>query len=249
MTKIAIYYQPRHLVLALLVLIPLTMATSPAQLGPEPYQGSNYEGFESIFDGTLREWDGDPSLWKVQDNSIVGQTHPNQPVQSNTFLIWRGGTVEDFDLKLDFRMSSTNSGLQYRSIELPKKGQWVLKGYQADFDFNNKYTGALYEERGPRGLITKPGDMVQIQKSRRPRIIGQLRKASEIKKNIRVNGWNRMHVIARANVLIHLINGYVTSVVVDDDTPNRLSKGLIGLQIHTGDPMKVEFRNLFLRNY
>ena len=58
-----------------------------------------------------------------------------------------------------------------------------------------------------------------------------------------------MHVIARANVLIHLINGYVTSVVVDDDTPNQLGKGLIGLQIHTGDPMKVEFRNLYLRNY
>lgn len=249
MTKITICYQLLHPVFALLVLIPLTVTTSPTQVGPEPYQESNYEGFESIFDGTLREWDGDPSLWRAQGNTIIGQTHPDQPVRSNTFLIWRGGTVEDFDLKIDFRMNSTNSGLQYRSVELPKEGQWVLKGYQADFDFSNTYTGALYEERGPRALITKPGDMVQIQKNQRPRIVGQLRRASAIKKNIRVNGWNNMHVIARANVLIHLINGYVTSVVVDDDTPNQLGKGLIGLQIHTGDPMKVEFRNLYLRNY
>ena len=249
MTKIATFYQPLCPVPVLLVLILLAMTTSPAQIGPDPYQESDYGGFESIFDGTLQKWDGDFSLWRVQGNTIIGQTHPGQPVPANTFLIWRGGTVEDFDLKIDFRMSSTNSGLQYRSIELPKEGRWVLKGYQADFDFNNEYTGALYEERGPRGLITKPGDMVQIPKNQRPRIIGQLRNASEIKKNIRANDWNNMHVIARANVLIHLINGYVTSVVVDDDIPNRRDKGLIGLQIHTGDPMKVEFRNLYLRNY
>ena len=61
--------------------------------------------------------------------------------------------------------------------------------------------------------------------------------------------WNRLHVVARGNVLMHILNGYVTSLVVDDDEPNRVSEGLIGLQVHVGDPMKVEFRNLYLKKY
>ena len=155
--------------------------------------------------------------------------------------------VKDFDLKLEFRMNSTNSGVQYRSAELPGAGKWVLRGYQADIDFANNFTGALYEERGPRGLITRRGDMVQIEKRQRPRVIGRLRDGDEIKKHIKINDWNRLHVVARGNVLMHILNGYVSSVVVDDDAPNRVDQGLIGLQIHQGDAMKVEFRNLYLK--
>ena len=79
------------------------------------------------------------------------------------------------------------------------------------------------------------------------RVIGRLRDADEIKTHIKVNDWNRLHVVARGNVLMHILNGYVSSVVVDDDAPNRVDEGLIGLQIHQGDAMKVEFRNLYLK--
>ena len=235
--------------LALIGFVLVGAAAAQAPVGPEPYLEDDYDGFEKIFDGTLEKWDGDRAHWRARGDSIVGQTRRGKPISQNTFLIWRGGMVKDFDLKLEFRMDSTNSGVQYRSTELPGAGKWVLRGYQADFDFTNEYTGALYEERGPRGLITRRGDMVKIEKRQRPRVIGRLQDVDEIKKHIKVNDWNRLHVVARGNVLMHILNGYVTSVVVDDDVPNRVSEGLIGLQIHTGDPMKVEFRNLYLKRY
>lgn len=111
-------------------------------------------GFRQIFNGTsLDGWDGDSTFWRVENGAIVGESTAEKPVTENTFLIWSGGEPADFDLKLEFRISSTNSGIQYRSERLPeggaeKVGKWVLKGYQADIDFNNQYTGMLYEERG-----------------------------------------------------------------------------------------------------
>ena len=141
------------------------------------------------------------------------------------------------------------AGRNLSRAELPGAGKWVMRGYQADLDFANNFTGALYEERGPRGLIARRGDMVKIEKRQRPRVIGRLRDADEIKKHIKGNDWNSLHVVARGNVLMHILNGYVSSIGVDDDEPNRVSEGLIGLQIHAGDPMKVEFRNLYLKRY
>ena len=242
-------YEPAITILALIGFAFVGPAGAQAPFGPEAYVEVDYEGFEKIFDGTLEKWDGDPAHWKARRDSIIGQTHRGKPISQNTFLIWRGGMVKDFDLKLEFRMNSTNSGVQYRSAQLPGAGNWVMRGYQADFDFANNFTGALYEERGPRGLITRRGDMVKIEKGQRPRVIGRLQDADEIKKHIKVNDWNRLHVVARGNVLMHILNGYVTSVVVDDDAQNRVEEGLIGLQIHQGDPMKVEFRNLYLKRY
>ncbi len=215
-------------ILALTGFILAAPGVAQTPFGPEPYVEDDYEGFESIFDGTLDQWDGDPAHWKTSGTSIIGETQPGKPIAQNTFLIWRGGVVGDFDLKLEFRMNSTNSGLQYRSTRLRGSGEWVLGGYQADFDFDNNYTGALYEERGPRGLITRRGDMVQIEKGQRPRVIGHLGEADELKKHIKVNDWNRLHVVARDNVLIHILNGYVTSVVVDDDEPIRSPKASSG---------------------
>ena len=100
-------------------------------------------GFVPIFDGkTLNGWDGDPRFWRVENGEIVGETTPEKVVKQNNFLIWRGGTVKDFELKVEFRLNGTNSGIQYRSTELPDVGKWVLKGYQADIDFTQAATSA-----------------------------------------------------------------------------------------------------------
>src|SRR5690606_13357487 len=115
------------------------------------------EGFTSIFDGaSLDGWDGDPAHWRAEAGSIVGESTEDQPLEQNTFLIWRGGRPADFELQLEYRINSTNSGLQYRSVELPEVGTWVLKGYQADIDAENRYTGQIYEERG-RGFLALRG--------------------------------------------------------------------------------------------
>lgn len=204
-------------------------------------------GFASIFDGsTLTGWDGDPSFWRVESGTIVGETTKENPLKLNTFLIWRGGSPADFELKLDYKMNATNSGIQYRSVELPDVGKWVLKGYQADIDFQNTYTGQLYEERG-RGFLALRGQATQVAEGKKARVIGNIKNGDDAKGIIKINDWNTLHIIAQGNTLIHILNGQVTSVVVDDDAKGRAMSGLLGFQIHVGPPMKAEFRNIYLK--
>src|SRR6187402_130571 len=98
-------------------------------MGPEPLVVNYTEGFESIFDGkTMTGWDGDPDFWRVENGALVGESTKEKPLKLNTFLVWKGGEPADFEIKLDFKMNSTNSGFQYRSVLLPEVGKWVLKG-------------------------------------------------------------------------------------------------------------------------
>jgi hypothetical protein len=221
--------------------------------GAEPLVIGDHTGFTSIFDGTsLKDWDGDPSLWRVEGGAIVGQSTPENPVKQNTFVIWRGGEPKDFELKVEFKMSATNSGIQVRSVQLPAGpdiGKWVMRGYQADIDFNNQFTGQIYEERG-RGFLAMRGQAVYVPDGGQPVVIGNLQQTpDELKALIKVNDWNQVHIIARGTTIMQILNGAVTSIVVDDDTKNRQLSGLIGFQMHVGDPMRVEFRNIWLKKF
>src|SRR4026209_1110245 len=127
---------------------------SPPQVRPATgvypeTQPDDNTGFVSIFDGkTLNGWDGDTQFWRVENGEIIGETTPENVMKQNSFLIWRGGKIKDFELKVEFRMNGTNSGIQYRSSELPNVGKGVLKGYQADIDFTEGYLGNVHDERG-----------------------------------------------------------------------------------------------------
>ena len=165
----------------------------------------------------------------------------------NTFIIWRGGTTADFELKADFRITETgNSGVQYRSAALPDVGKWVLKGYQADIDGRNSYTGMLYEERG-RGFVAPRGQFVRMAEGGVPKLIGSPGEADSLKSAIKVADWNQIHIIARGVTITQVINGRVMSMCVDEDSKGRSMEGLLGLQLHVGPPMKVEFRNILFR--
>lgn len=214
-------------------------------------------GFEPIFDGTtMTGWDADPAFWRAEAGSLVGQSTPDNAVKENTFAIWRGGEPKDFELKVQYRMSATNSGIQIRSVhvpagtmegERPVTGKWVLKGYQADIDFDNQYTGQIYEERG-RGFLAMRGQSVYVPDGGRPKVIGNLQQSpDELKAIIKANDWNQVHLIARGTTIIQILNGAVTSIVVDDDTKNRVMSGLVGFQMHVGPPMTIEFRNILLK--
>jgi hypothetical protein len=214
---------------------------------PEALVLDAHDGFQSIFDGkSLTNWDGDTTHWRAENGELIGETTTENPLKLNTFAIWRGGKPKDFELKVEYKMNSTNSGIQYRSVEMPEIGKWVLKGYQADIDFDNRYTGQLYEERG-RGFLALRGQATYIPDGQKPRIIGNLEGGDALKAFIKVNDWNQFHVIARGNTLVHILNGHVTTVVVDDDTKNRADAGLLGFQLHMGPPMKAEFRNIWLK--
>jgi hypothetical protein len=203
-------------------------------------------GFTSIFDGkSLTGWDGDPGFWRVEEGALVGQTTKEHQPKQNTFLIWRGGSPANFELRLDYKLTGFNSGIQYRSIELPDI-KWAMKGYQADIDGEQKYTGQIYEERA-RGFLALRGQFTYIPEGKKPGLVGSLGDGEELKSLIHSDGWNSMHIIARGNTLIQVLNGRVMSMLIDDDTAGRKMEGLLGIQVHLGPPMKIEVRNIRIK--
>jgi hypothetical protein len=123
----------------------------------------------------------------------------------------------------------------------------VMKGYQCDIDFANMWTGQIYEERG-RGFLALRGQMNYVPDGGGPRVLGALQTSDDdLKRIVKVNDWNQAHVLARGNRIVEVLNGHVTSILIDDDTKGRAMSGLLGFQIHVGDPMKVEFRNIWLK--
>ena len=138
-------------------------------------------------------------LWRVEDGAIVGETKPGHHSASRTrFLIWRGGHPANFELKLEYRLTGGNSGIQYRSSELPEI-RWAMKGYQADIDAEQQYTGQIYEERG-RGFLALRGQSALIELGKKPAVIGRLGDDAELKRFIHSRGWNEYHIIAHGNV-------------------------------------------------
>ncbi len=224
---------------------PLALPPGPS-IYPTPLNESN-DGFVPIFDGTsLDGWDGDPRYWRVENHEIVGEVTAAVPLKQNSFLIWRRGRPANFELKTEFRVSALgNSGINYRSEEIAGT-KWLMRGYQADIDGPNHYTGQNYEER-VRTFLAPRGAIAYIATGQKPAIIASLGTADELAAFIKSGDWNEYHLIIRDNVMIHILNGHVMSEVIDDDTANRKMSGLLGLQVHVGGPMKVEYRNLLLK--
>ncbi|MEI7587949.1 MAG: DUF1080 domain-containing protein [Chitinophagia bacterium] len=210
-------------------------------------QAQNKAGFVQIFDGkSMKGWDADTTFWKVKDHSFVGEVTPSTPIKTNTFLIWRGGLPANFEFKASYRISPEgNSGVNYRSEELPDI-KYALKGYQADIDGGNVYTGQNYEERG-RGFLAKRGEIALLKTDKSPTITGSIGNSDSLKSKIKVGDWNEVHIIVNNNHMQHYINGILMSDVTDEDLVKRKMKGLLGLQVHVMPFMKVEYRNLYLK--
>jgi hypothetical protein len=225
-----------------------------AQRGGPPVAPLVESGFKPIFDGkTLQGWDCDPDFWHVENGAIVGQTTMQHQPKQNIFCIWKGGQPGDFELKLEYKMTGVNngnSGIQYRSVELPNVAKWVMKGYQFDIDLAQQYTGQIYEERG-RTFLALRGQLSYIPNGGKVGSIGSVGDGGQLKSYIKDGDWNEVHIIARGNTLIQLINGHVMSSLVDDDTQNRKMKGEIGIQLHRlpNAAMKMEARNIRLKTF
>jgi hypothetical protein len=208
-------------------------------------------GFQQIFDGTLKGWDCDPAFWRVEDGIMIAETKPDHMPKQNIFCIWRGGKPADFDLRLQYRLTGQggNSGVQYRSIERPDVAQWVMQGYQADIDADERYTGQVYEERG-RGFLANRGNFTYVGDGQKPALLGSVGDGAELKKFIKSGDWNDLEVIARGNTIVQMINGHVMAVLIDDDKSKRQMDGLIGIQLHvTRAGEKVEARNVRIKSY
>jgi len=199
----------------------------------------------SLFNGKdLSGWEG-TMHWSVKDGAITGTTSAEPKLKVNTFLVWKGGTVGDFELKAKFRMEGGNSGIQYRSKQF-EKGDYVVAGYQADIDTSGKYIGILYEERG-RGILANRGEKVVIDENGKKEIVGSLGSAKELAEGFDPKAWNDYHIIARGNHLQQFLNGKQTIDVVDRQPGKAASEGILALQIHVGPPMEVQFKEIMLK--
>jgi len=210
-------------------------------------------GFKSIFNGKdLTGWDGNPELWSVKDGSITGATKAEAPIKANTFLIWTNGSPGDFELRLKYRIignnpgNQANSGIQYRS-KVIDQSQWIAGGYQADIEAGTNYTGILYEERMTRGIMALRGEKVLWTADSKKQVTGKLSTAEEIQAVIKPGDWNDYRIVAKGNVLQHFINGKQTVEVVDETKDKAAASGIIGLQLHVGPPMTVQFQDIQLR--
>lgn len=202
--------------------------------------------WKSLFDGkTLKGWEGKKQFWSVQDGAITGQTTKDNPTKGNTFLIWRDGKLSDFELKLKFRIVGGNSGIQYRSEELK---DFVVKGYQADIDTGgHRYMGILYGEKTGRGIIAERGQTLIIGKDGKKKAVDREFDNEAFLKSIRKEDWNDYTIIAKGNRLQHIINGTKTIDVTDNDK-RQVAEGILALQLHAGPPMKVQFKDIMLKD-
>ena len=200
-----------------------------------------------LFDGkSLAGWDGDPVYWRVENGCIVGEVTPKTLLERNSFLIWRGGVVDDFELVVEYRVSAQgNSGINYRSIETQDL-KWSLTGYQADIDDGPRWIGQNYEERGRKFLALR-GQSVVLRPEAEPEVITSLGTDEELQKKVRSEDWNTYKIIAKGNKVRHFVNGVLMSEIEDLDPAHRRLSGLLGVQVHVGPPMKIEYRKIELR--
>ncbi|MFM8633861.1 MAG: DUF1080 domain-containing protein [Planctomycetia bacterium] len=212
------------------------------------------DGMERLFNGRdLSGWDGDPRLWSVRDGVIHGETTPDRVANGNTFLIWQGGEVGDFELRLSFRCNATNnSGIQYRSRHITDdsaRNQWVVRGYQHEIRNENTFpdvSGFIYDEGGSRGRICQVGERGTWEPDGK-RVIGRIIEQEEFTKLMRLDDWNDVVIRAEGNHVRHWLNGRLILDFTDNEPKLALSKGVLALQLHGGKPMWAEYRDIRMK--
>lgn len=213
--------------------------------GTDPAPGQ--AGFVSLFNGrNLDGWNGDTRFWSVRDGAIVGQTKPDVRVSENNFLIWKD-EVEDFELRLKFKLEGGNSGIYYRARKRPPnqtKGE-ALVGAQADFSADGRWTGVIMEYT-LREVLAERGQSVAIDASGNKQVIGSLGDPAQLLARVKTDDWNNYTVVAKGGRVSLAINE-TPMCELDDRDPNRLVRGWFALQVHAGPPMRVQFKDIFLK--
>ena len=205
-------------------------------------------GFKTLFNGkNLDGWEGEAEVWRVENGLIVGESTEAKPLNHNSFLRWGLGEVDDFELRLEFKLTGSNeatanSGVQYRSGIKP---DGHVFGYQADIDMAGNWLGACYDELG-RGMLAKRGESVVIGADGK-RAVTELGNAAELQKTIKKGDWNEYTIICRGNHLQQKLNGQLTVDITDGQISERDLQGVLALQMHSGPAQRVEFRNLRMK--
>ena len=214
------------------------------------------EGFRPIFNGKdLANWSGEPGRWSVEDGAITGMVAPEFPLKTNSFLIWQGGQPANFELRMKVRWPKweaskgfRNSGLQVRSVVLPAVHPWSVGGYQYDLSPGGELDGLFYEERSRRALGVNKGDQVVIQPDGERWRVGTLIGKPDLDALRKPETeWSECGVIADGERLTFSLNGRTVTEMTDRDERHRRLQGVLALQIHVGGAMKVQFKDLWLK--
>lgn len=203
--------------------------------------------FERIFDGkSLNGWKAlDMSFWSVEDGAITGRSTSDHPCKSNQFMVWQGGDVADFELRLKFRVKGNgcNSGVQFRSVLRP---DGLAVGYQADIFQSGGYLGGVCDElhsrKGPE-LLSANGQktVIDVNGKRTTTDLGQVAR-------MRPPGeWNDYRILARGQRIVLEINGVRSTELVDQEEGHFDLSGFLGLQLRAGEPMTVQFKDIELK--
>ena len=225
---------PHHLLLGLLIAWFLPTSWSSLTLAQE--------GWEELFDGkSLNGWQGDLDLWRVENGTIIGEGPEGGPVPETRFL-WHEKSYGDFVLEVEFRITGGNSGIQYRSEALP---DGRAKGYQADLDAGHTYTGILYEASG-RAILAPRGEVSLLKEDGSRDSVGFLSGTAPLIENFDPKAWHRYRIVARGNRARHELDGVQVCAFEDLHTHHQ-ARGKIGLQIHAGEPMRIEWRQVRIR--
>jgi len=228
---------------------------------PDPLNFAGHEGYVSLFDGaSLKGWDGNPKFWRVEGGAIVGESTPQSP-SGNTYLTYRDLEAKDFTLKLEIKVEGAGgTGIQYRSrTGLPWIGpnlsnpsavnlNWMMTGPQADFlpGSGDTMSGQFYSENTAMHILAYRGQVVEGFGLARKELMGNIGDRQALGAAVKVNDWNEYTIIARGGTCIHILNGQLMAVMVDDDPASSNNQsGFIGIEIE--GIAKISVRNIWIK--
>ncbi len=228
--------------IVVLTLVMLRCGVEAALFADEP-------GFESIFDGkTLAGWKGpDMSFWSIEEGAITGTITKEHAPSMNQYLVWQKGKVSDFELKLKFRMTGsespiTNGGFQFRSKLLPDHD---VAGYQVDNNFGQKdWKARLYDEFGRHTLAFEGKRTVFDADGKANTTDLNLEPGA---REFRLDEWHEYHLVCRGPHLLLKVNGKTIAEVIDNDPTQQDFAGILAMQLHTGPPHKAQFKEIRLK--
>jgi hypothetical protein len=234
---------------------------------PAPYDPNEHTGFTQIFDGkSFTGWDADTSIWRIEDGLMIGETLADHP-KGNNYIVYRGQKTRDFDLKLQMKIEKGGGGgIQYRSqTGIPwtrpqSKGlppydlKFMMTGPQADFWFpvtamTSTFTGQWYSENTMQGILAWRGQVTEALPGQSNRLVATIGDRQALGGFVRTNEWNDYEIIARGVVMMHIMNGQLMAIFIDDNKDSINNQpGLIGFEIES-QPCKISVRNIYLRSF
>jgi Domain of Unknown Function (DUF1080) len=261
--------------IGLLIAAALQSGGRPPQQTPDPQRGrmvftepspidfNDHDGYVSLFDGvSLKGWDGNPKFWRVENGAIVGESTPANP-SGNSYIVYRDLEAKDFTLKFEIKIEGDGgSGIQYRSrtglpwlMPIPANVSanvgpvnlnWMMTGPQADFWPSRVYTGQFYSENTPMRILAWRGQVVEGFGEKSKKLMGTIGDRTILGTLVRQNEWNQYTVIARGGTFLHIVNGQLMSVMIDDDSSSSNNQaGLFGIEIEA--TTRVSVRNMWVK--